>query len=497
MSSDEEDLELNEAPTPQLYATQEEDGAEENETEDGISVRNSPEPASTPIVPSEEVSSQEEKPANTPEKRSIDFHVRPETLTCRTYDCVPLVAAVHPSQIYSLATTRCFRWVFTGSEDGYVRKWDFFASMNGKTPLTQAQRHHHVDSVTMAGVMLSWWENEEPVSKPDQEGTASTTSGGTGTGTGAPTSSLVASTSISSNGSEAGSKLSPVYSMDVHSDALWALLGTESGGINLVTVRHDEGKCHHVLRSHTAPVSVLKITSDQTGVISGSWDKTVLEWDLNTGSVVRKFTGHTSQISSASFRPLHAPDEQHMWDEKDPNIFMTTSFDGQCILWDRREPSKNTRKIGLSDRSPPWCLSACWSTDGSKIYMGRRNGQVDEWDYNSQKLIRSFKMPANSGPVSNVACMPSGKHVVCASNDNVRLWNTTIESSLTLYPEGETKPPSSSAIPFTILPGHHGGSISHIAIDPTCRYMITTSGNRGWDGTSTNACLFYDIHPIA
>lgn len=124
--------------------------------------------------------------------------------------------------------------------------------------------------------MLSWWENEEPVSKPDQEGTASTTSGGTGTGTGAPTSSLVASTSISSNGSEAGSKLSPVYSMDVHSDALWALLGTESGGINLVTVRHDEGKCHHVLRSHTAPVSVLKITSDQTGVISGSWDKTVL-----------------------------------------------------------------------------------------------------------------------------------------------------------------------------------------------------------------------------
>lgn len=33
MSSDEEDLELNEAPTPQLYATQEEDGAEENETE--------------------------------------------------------------------------------------------------------------------------------------------------------------------------------------------------------------------------------------------------------------------------------------------------------------------------------------------------------------------------------------------------------------------------------------------------------------------------------
>lgn len=35
-----------------------------------------------------------------------------------------------------------------------------------------------------------------------------------------------------------------------------------------------------------------------------------------------------------------------------------------------------------------------------------------------------------------------------------------------------------------------------IVIDPTCRYMITTSGNRGWDGQSTNACLFYDVKPI-
>lgn len=121
--------------------------------------------------------------------------------------------------------------------------------------------------------MLSWWENEEPASKPDQEGAAATTTAAPGATSAA---SLVASTSTSSNGSEAGSKLSPVYSMDMHSEALWALLGTESGGINLVTVRHDEGKCHHVLRSHTAPVSVLKITADQTGVISGSWDKTVL-----------------------------------------------------------------------------------------------------------------------------------------------------------------------------------------------------------------------------
>jgi len=87
-----------------------------------------------------------------------------------------------------------------------------------------------------------------------------------------------------------------------------------------------------------------------------------------------------------------------------------------------------------------------------------------------------------------------------ASNDNIRLWNTTLESNFTIRSDSEpgfAKPSKlSSVIPFCILPGHHGGTISHISIDPTCKYMITTSGNRGWEGTSTNGCLFYDISAV-
>jgi transcriptional activator SPT8 len=39
------------------------------------------------------------------------------------------------------------RWVFTGGDDGFVRKYDFFASMGGKTLLTQTQKHAQVESV--------------------------------------------------------------------------------------------------------------------------------------------------------------------------------------------------------------------------------------------------------------------------------------------------------------------------------------------------------------
>lgn len=44
--------------------------------------------------------------------------------------------------------------------------------------------------------------------------------------------------------------------------------------------------------------------------------------------------------------------------------------------------------------------------------MGRRNGTVDEYDYASQKWIQTFRMPANSGPVSYVTSMPNGKHII-------------------------------------------------------------------------------------
>jgi transcriptional activator SPT8 len=159
-------------------------------------------------------------------------------------------------------------------------------------------------------------------------------------------------------------KLSSVYSLDIHSEALWAVQGCENGSINLTTVRHEEGKCHHVLRKHTAPVSVLMITPDETGVISGSWDKSVLEWDLNTGAVVRSYDGHSSQLSSAEFQPMYTPyvpneleESSLLWNSKNSNIMLTTSIDGQCLLWDRREPTEAAKRLTIPERTPPWCLS--------------------------------------------------------------------------------------------------------------------------------------------
>ncbi|KAG0316388.1 Transcription factor spt8 [Linnemannia gamsii] len=385
-----------------------------------------------------------------------------------------------------------------GSEDGYIRKYDFFASMNGKTLLTQGQRHGQVDSVTKAGILTSYWENEEQPNKSlpvlGEDGLPIATPAPSELN---PNDMDIDVNLVKREGSleraltppSEESKMSAVYSLDCHSEAIFAVSGLESGAVNLWTPRHEEGTCHHVFRQHTGPVSAIKLTPDEQGFISGSWDQSVLQWDLNTGAVVRNYTGHGSQISSLSFQPIEAPTMAMDFSNSTTNVsndavLMSTSVDGMICLWDRRDPTQLPRKLQPPEKVPPWCLSACWSADGKRIYCGRRNGTVDEWDFAEGRFIQSIKMPANSGPVSFVKSLPNNKHLICASQDNIRLWNVTELDS------------RSSLRPFQIIAGHHGGLISSIHIDPTCKYLITTSGNREWEGPSTNGCLFYDIQPM-
>lgn len=92
-------------------------------------------------------------------------NVRPEALAAPVYDIVPTIAAPHSTSINVVTATPDMRWVFTGGTDGYIRKFNWVDSANAKLMLTVAQRHPFVDSVTKAGVLTSYWENEESSGK--------------------------------------------------------------------------------------------------------------------------------------------------------------------------------------------------------------------------------------------------------------------------------------------------------------------------------------------
>ncbi|KAL8795461.1 MAG: hypothetical protein Q9195_002050 [Heterodermia aff. obscurata] len=449
-----------------------------------------------------------------------------------------------------------------------------------------------------------------------------------------------------------GPSLCPVYSLAVHHEGLWLLSGLESGGINLQSVRHDEGKLIHCLRQHTSAISVLDLARDERSVLSGSWDKSIIDWDLDVGKAKRTFQGSGGQISAIELRPISslpvpeasgevivpsatfssdgankprpngisndsdrggaqengngsnaaspadslfgggnevdslfgdnddveagAPstsqfamddedDEfsraitnnlkeqetqntdgdidvgstvqkedppltngdlehrtmpasdvvgsndmasettagsglpkseeiylQHNGESNPPldsnsipsadSVFLAASFDGSIRVWDKRKPTPVATM--LARNVPPWCMNACWSPDGNFIYAGRRNGTVEEYSLHKglHAVERSFKLPNGSGPVSAVRAMPNGRHLICASYDILRLYDLQQQQTF-----------KHSTVPFLIIPGHRTGVVSQLYTDPTCRYMISTAGNRGWEGNSTEVLLGYEI----
>jgi transcriptional activator SPT8 len=99
-----------------------------------------------------------------PSRLSYRPQVRPEALTAPVYDIVPTIAAPQGTSINTITATPDMRWVYTGGSDGYIRKYHWPDTANGKLMLTVAQRHPFVDSVTKAGVLLSYWENEDTTS---------------------------------------------------------------------------------------------------------------------------------------------------------------------------------------------------------------------------------------------------------------------------------------------------------------------------------------------
>ncbi|KAH9826496.1 transcription factor (SPT8) [Teratosphaeria destructans] len=568
--------------------------------------------------------------------------VRKEALTAQAYDIVPTMAAPQSTSINAVTATLDMRWVFSGGTDGYVRMYNWVETANGKVPLTVAQKHPFVDSVMKAGSLTTYWENEER-SAPRTP----------------------------SKNDEDGKWTSPVYSLACHREALWLLSGTEGGGINLQTCRHSAGHIITTLKEHTSAVSVLNLAQDETTVLSGSWDKNIHDWDLNTGKVKRSFRGSGGQISAVETRPMShipvpevsetapdfsdtffgnnsarprangsltngfdarrasgtdqdavgspdgslfgendhgslfgednagvggsnafgdddeltqalanglqddtqdAPGEEdaamggmgtggpvqppnginensgapagvetipefeidgdavpptidgtsdtanglpHATDEpltapptnetpslsasdlpaQSESTFLSAAIDGSLRIWDKRLASP-VASLTPHGSTPPWCTGACWSPDGNSFYVGRRNNMVEEFSIHKMgssrnEPSRQFKFQAGSGAVYAVRPMPNGRHLICASQDILRIYD--LQHSAAGGEPSTTSRKNASATPFTIVPGHRGGVISSVFIDPTCRFMLSAAGNRGWEGASTEVLLGYEI----
>ena len=74
-------------------------------------------------------------------------------------------------------------------------------------------------------------------------------------------------------------------------------------------------------QGHSAEIISLSFNQTGTHLITGSFDNTVMVWDVKTGKRVYTLVGHQAEVSSAQFN-------------FDCSLIATGSMDKTCKLWD-------------------------------------------------------------------------------------------------------------------------------------------------------------------
>lgn len=347
------------------------------------------------------------------------------------------------------AASSSLQWIWMGGSDGLIRKCSLWDTMNGQVALPHNLRQNQMDTVIRPAVITTAW------------GYGSDGAGLVPTGTIQIKTKNVVGWDAAAFETKYGS-LIPVHSMAVEKDGKFGLVGLENGVASLSTLRTHEGKCHHVFTVSKTKQPVSCLALEETSFVSGSWDKQILWWDLNTGQQRGLVSQHKGQISAISWNPEHK------------GIFLSSSIDGGLCVWDVRADGKSGPNA--MPQTPSWLLDAIWSSDGRYIYTGRKDASMDCWDVRTLKCLYTRILPQDSGPVTKIKSLPTRDSILCASLDNIRIIS---------------RPHDGQAAATRIIPGHHGGSISEMLVSPDGLYMISSSGTRGWEEYSNDCTLFH------
>ena len=159
------------------------------------------------------------------------------------------------------------------------------------------------------------------------------------------------------------------------------------------------------LEGHSGYVLSVVVSPDGKYLASGSWNKTVIIWDANSGEKLKTLEGHSSSVSSVSWSP-------------DGKYLASGSYDETVIIWDAKsgECMLNLEGYELSVNS------VCWSPDGKYLASGSGDRHVNIWNAKSGECIQTLE--GHSDSVLSVYWSPDGKYLASGSADGtIEIWD--------------------------------------------------------------------------
>jgi len=166
----------------------------------------------------------------------------------------------------------------------------------------------------------------------------------------------------------------------------------------------ETGECIKILTGHTDPVESVSFSPDGKYIASGSNDGTIKLWSVETGECIKTLGGHTYDGDSISF----SPDGKYIASGRGTTIKLWSLKTGECI---------NT----LTGHTE-WGCSVSFSPDGKYIASGSWDNTIKLWSVKTNECIKT--LTGHTKDVQSVSFSPDGKYIASGSKDKtIKLWS--------------------------------------------------------------------------
>ena len=224
----------------------------------------------------------------------------------------------------------------------------------------------------------------------------------------------------------------------------------------------ETGRELRTLRGHSDRVNSLCYSPDGKAVASGSRDDTIKLWDVASGECIKTLTEHKGSVESIVYN-------------SDGKYLASGSFDHTIKLWD--VASGNCIKTLEGHTNSVVAIS--YSPDEKYLVSCSWDDTIKIWDVANGKCIKT--LIGHTSSIKSVAYSPDGKHIASSYEDGViKIWDVTSGNCI------------------KTLTGHERW-VNSVAYSPDGKYIASGSNDNTvklWDAESGSCINTLDASSI-